>query len=173
MLKNSFVMRKFIALFSVALILGACTHNQNPKTIYIVRHAEKQLTGEDPLLSLTGQLRAKKLAQILVDKDIQHVFSTDFVRTRSTAEPIVQAIQLSTELYNPKNQDDLVEILKKRKGNALVIGHSNTVNKLVNYFVSDSLKFDDLTDLEYDFIFEVKLEKNTSTVIRRLYKDFQ
>jgi len=165
-------MRQLIAFLSLILILGSCSPDQNPKTIYIVRHAEKQLTGENPPLSQTGELRAKKLAQILGDKDIQHVFSTDYIRTRTTVEPAAQAAGLNIEQYDPKNHDSLVQILREREGNILVVGHSNTINQLANYFVGESPKFDDLTDLEYDFIFEITLEKNSSSVARKLYKEF-
>lgn len=166
-------MRKFIVSLSLALILGGCTQNQSPKTIYLVRHAEKQLTGDDPPLSMTGHLRAKRLAQILAEKEIKQVFSTDFVRTRSTAEPTALIAQLTVETYHIKSQDALAQILREREGNTLVVGHSNTINKLANYFVLDALKFEDLKELEYDFIFEIKLEKNKSKVIRKTYKDYQ
>jgi broad specificity phosphatase PhoE len=165
-------MRQFITLLSLLFVLGSCAQNQVPKTIYVVRHAEKQLTGENPPLSQTGELRAKKLAQILADKNIQHVFSTDYIRTRSTVEPTAQAAGLTIEQYDPKNHDSLVQILREREGNILVVGHSNTINQLANYFVGEFPKFDDLTDLEYDFIFEITLEKNSSSVTRKLYKDF-
>ncbi|MFN3760622.1 MAG: hypothetical protein ACK4SF_15540 [Algoriphagus aquaeductus] len=60
----------------------------------------------------------------------------------------------------------------RRWGDILLVGHSNTVSQLANYFVSDGEKFADLTDLEYDFIYVVTLEKNGSKVERKVYKDF-
>jgi len=54
----------------------------------------------------------------------------------------------------------------------LVVGHSNTVSQLANFFVGEGDKFPDLTDLEYDYIYVVTLESNSSTVLRKLYKDF-
>ncbi len=165
-------MKYLLLFFAVVLLFVSCSPKQNSKTIYIVRHAEKQLVGSDPQLAQSGQLRAKKLAQILVDKNIKHIYSTDYIRTRSTAAPTAEAAGLTIEIYDPKNHDALVEQIRTLEGNVLVIGHSNTVNKLANYFVDKVEKYDDLTDLEYDFIFEVTLEGSSATVKKKLYKDF-
>ncbi|RZS95990.1 phosphoglycerate mutase family protein [Cecembia calidifontis] len=151
-----------------------CSPKQEPKTIFLVRHAEKQLVGDDPQLSVAGTVRAKKLAQILADQKIQHIFSTDFIRTKATAQPLIEAQSgLSIEIYDVKKHDDLVKELRQRKGNALVIGHSNTIHHVANYFVQEGDKFPELEDIEYDFIFVVTLEKDgSSKVERRVYKDF-
>jgi broad specificity phosphatase PhoE len=153
-------------------MLGACTSQNSPKTIYIVRHAEKKLEGNDPELAYVGGVRAEKLAQILEKEEIKHVFSTDYIRTRNTAKPTAERAGIEIEIYDPKNQDALVEELRKREGNILVVGHSNTVSQLANYFAGDGGKFADLTDLEYDFIYVVTLDKNASKVERKVYKDF-
>ncbi|MFN3760618.1 MAG: SixA phosphatase family protein [Algoriphagus aquaeductus] len=165
-------MKNLLLLFSLLLILGACTSPNSPKTIYIVRHAEKQLVGNDPELAYVGGVRAIKLSQILEKENIKHVFSTDYIRTRNTVKPTAEKAGVEIEIYNPNNHDALVEELRKREGNILVVGHSNTVSQLANYFVGDGEKFADLTDLEYDFIYVVSLEKNGSKVERKVYKDF-
>lgn len=165
-------MKNLLLLFSLLLLLGACTPQNSPKTIFIVRHAEKQLVGNDPELAYVGGVRALKLSQILEKEDIKHVFSTDYIRTRNTAKPTADQAEIEIEIYDPKNHDALVEELRKREGNILVVGHSNTVSQLANYFVGDGEKFADLTDLEYDYIYLVTLEKNGSKVERKVYKDF-
>ncbi len=165
-------MKKLFLLFSLLLLLGACTSPNSPKTIYIVRHAEKQLVGNDPELAYVGNVRALKLAQILEKEEIKHVFSTDYIRTRNTAKPTADKAGVEIEIYDPNNHDALVEELRKREGNILVVGHSNTVSQVANYFVGEGEKFADLTDLEYDFIYVVTLEKNGSKVERKVYKDF-
>jgi broad specificity phosphatase PhoE len=159
-------------LFSFIFILGACTSPNQPKTIYIVRHAEKQLVGDDPELAYAGGVRAKKLAQILKDQEIRHVFSTDYKRTRATVAPVAAVAGVEIEVYDVTNHDAFVEQLRKLDGNVLVVGHSNTVSQLANYFVGEGDKFADLTDLEYDYIYIVSLGSNTSSVTRKVYKDF-
>ncbi|WP_111669267.1 SixA phosphatase family protein [Algoriphagus litoralis] len=165
-------MKNLLLLFSLIFILGSCTSPNQPKTIYIVRHAEKQLVGNDPELSYAGGVRAIKLAQILEGKEIKHIYSTDFVRTRNTALPTAEGAGVPIQIYDPSNPDALVEQLKTLEGNILVVGHSNTVSQLANFFVGESEKFADLTDLEYNFIYVVNLESNSSTVERKVYKDF-
>ncbi|MGY6743815.1 MAG: phosphoglycerate mutase family protein [Cecembia sp.] len=162
-----------MALFLI-VFFQFCSPKQEPKTIYLVRHAEKQLVGDDPELSVAGSARARKLAQILADQEIEHVFSTDFIRTKATAQPLVDAQPgLSIEPYDVKKHDDLVKELRNRKGNALVVGHSNTIHHVANYFVESGDKFPELEDIEYDFIFVVTLEKDgRSRVERKVYKDF-
>ncbi len=165
-------MKNFILLFSFLLILSACTAQNSPKTIYIVRHAEKQLEGKDPELAYIGEVRAKKLAQILEKEAIKRVLSTDYTRTRNTAQPTATAAGLTLEVYDPKNQEALVADLRASEGNVLVVGHSNTVSQLANAFVDEGEKFADLNDLEYDFIYVVTLEKNGAKVVRKTYKDY-
>lgn len=165
-------MKHYFLLFSFLLILSACTAQNSPKTIYIVRHAEKQLEGQDPELAYVGEVRAKKLAQILEKEGIKRVLSTDYKRTRNTAQPTAAAAGLVVEYYDPKSQETFVSDLRSSEGNILVVGHSNTVSQLANAFIDEGEKFADLTDLEYDFIYIVTLEKNGAKVMRKTYKDF-
>lgn len=166
-------MKNLIYIFAVILFLGSCTSQNNPKTIYIVRHAEKQLVEDpDPELLQVGQVRAKKLAQILENQEIMHVFSTNYKRTRMTVQPTAEQAGLEIQSYDPSNQDALVEQLRSLEGNILVVGHSNTVSQLANYFVGEGEKYEDLKEIEYDFIYEVRLEKNGSSVVRKLYRDY-
>jgi broad specificity phosphatase PhoE len=166
-------MKNLLLLFTLVLLIVSCTSQNSPKTIYVVRHAEKQLVDNpDPELAQVGYLRAKKLAQILQNQEIKHVFSTDYKRTRLTAQPTADQAGISIQSYDPSNHDELVEKLKSLDGNILVIGHSNTVSRIANYFVGEGGKFEDLQDIEYDFIYEVSLKKNGSSVVRKLYKEY-
>lgn len=165
-------MKNLILLSLVLLFLASCSPSPKPKTIYIVRHAEKQLEGDDPELAQVGQIRAQKLAQILSDKNIKHIYSTNYIRTKSTAKPTADQQGLEIQVYDPRNHDELVEKLKTDEGNILVVGHSNTVGQIANYFVGDAEKYKDLEDIEYDFIYVVTLDDNSSSVERKTYKDY-
>lgn len=165
-------MKSIFTLLIFSFLLLACSPKQEPKTVYIVRHAEKILEGDDPGLSVAGTARSKKLAQILGQKEIQHIFSTNTIRTKTTAQPLADAVGLTIEIYDAKNHDDLVRELRERTGNILVVGHSNTVNHLANYFVGSGEKYPELQDIEYDFIFEVSLKEDGSKVERKVFKDY-
>lgn len=166
-------MKIALSFFCLIFLLLGCGAKQESKTIYIVRHAEKLLDKEDPLLNVAGTVRAKKLGQIMSDKEIAHVFSTNTLRTKATVQPLVDQNGLEIEIYDAKKHDDLVKELRNRKGNVLVVGHSNTVHHLANYFVGKSEPYPELTDIEYNFIFVVSLNPDgTSLVVRKIYKDF-
>lgn len=166
-------MRNLLVLGVLILALVACQSKQKPKTIYLVRHAEKQLVGDDPELGVAGTARSIKLAQILAERDIRHIFSTNTIRTKSTAQPLAAANGLEIELYDSKEHDALVKELRNREGNVLVVGHSNTIHHVANYFVGQGEKYPELTDIEYDFIFEVILDAGGgSSVVRKIYKEY-
>jgi broad specificity phosphatase PhoE len=166
--------QKILFAFFIIISIQSCSQKQEAKTIFLVRHAEKQLVGDDPELSVAGTARAKKLGQILSDKNIANVYSTNTIRTKATVQPLVDAQNgLRIEIYDSKKHDELVKNLRSRKGNAVVVGHSNTIHHVVNYFVGNEDKFPELEDVEYDFIFIVTLEKDgSSKVERKLYKEY-
>lgn len=166
-------MKRHLFILLLCIAVFSCGPNQEPKTIYIVRHAEKILVGDDPELNVVGTVRSKKLAQILEEKNIQYIFSTNTIRTKATVRPLADKLGISIETYDVKNHDDLVKDLRTLKGDAVVVGHSNTIQHVVNYFVGSGEKYPELEDIEYDFIFVVNLSENgVSTVERKLYKDF-
>lgn len=163
---------KLLPLIFAVCLLAACSPRQSPKKIFIVRHAEKQLTGTDPELTYAGTVRATKLAQILSDQDIKHVFSTDYIRAKKTAEPTATKAGVEIQRYQPSAQEELVQQLKSLEGNILVVGHSNTVSKLANEFVTNGDDYKDLEDLEYNFIYEVTLGEKESSVSRKTFRDY-
>jgi len=166
-------MKALIGLLLICFLMISCKSEKKEKTIYIVRHAEKQLAQDpDPDLAQVGYIRAKKLAQILKDQEIKHIFSTNYKRTQLTAQPTAEQAGLEIQSYEPSNHDELVDKLHELEGNVLVVGHSNTVSRLANYFIWEGEKFNDLTEDEYNFIYEVKLSKDGSAVLRKLYKDY-
>jgi broad specificity phosphatase PhoE len=162
-----------IAITALAFFIS-CSQKQESKIIYLVRHAEKQLVGDDPELSVAGTARAKKLGQILADKNIANVYSTNTIRTKATVQPLIDAQNgLTIQIYDTKKHDELVKNLRSVKGNAIVVGHSNSIHHVANYFVGKDEKFPELEDVEYDFIFVVTLEKDGSAKVeRKLYKEF-
>ena len=100
--------------------------------IFIVRHAEKSsATDKDADLSPQGQKRADTLANILKDSQIVAVFVTEFKRTQETAAPIAKAAHVSPTVVSAKDTGGLVGELRALNGNALVVGHNNTIPDLL------------------------------------------
>lgn len=167
-------MKNILLILLGGLLLVSCGTSPEPKTIYIVRHAEKMLVDNaDPELSQVGMVRSKKLAQILADKDIKHVFSTDYKRTKWTAQPTADQAGGQIETYDPRDQETFAEKLKGLEGNILVVGHSNTAPRLANILIGGGgSPYPDLTDVEYDNIYILEYKENGFSASVKKYGDF-
>jgi len=152
-------------LTCILLLLLSCSvernlsqQEKNTSTIYLVRHAEKMDDSKDPHLSEEGKQRARSLVTVLKDSAISTVFSTDYKRTRQTAAPVSEAMNLTTELYDPRDNSPLIRKLEMLSGgNALVVGHSNSTPALVNQILGIE-KYESLGHEEYNKLFVLKCD---------------
>jgi broad specificity phosphatase PhoE len=123
-------MKRLALILSVPLLLAAVA--DAAPVIFIVRHGEKASTGgNDPDLSPEEQKRADALARILKDSQITSVFVTEFKRTQETAAPTAKATHVSPTVISANDLGALVEKLRALNGNALVVGHGNTIPDLL------------------------------------------
>jgi len=159
-------------LFLVCLLISLTASSQ---TYYIVRHGEKavvepgsDMMANNPPLSEAGVARANKLRELLKGEKIDFAFSTNTIRTRTTAEPTVKQNNLTIETYGPRPDAAFIDKLKTLKGNVLVVGHSNTVDDIVNMLLNEQ-KLTDLPDSEYDNLFIVTIKNGTATLERRKF----
>lgn len=155
-------MKIAVYLFLLTL-LSACGN-----TFYIVRHAEKArplagmsvIDGRDPPLTDSGNLRALALKDRLKGENIRYIFSTNYKRTISTAKPLDEyLLDVQTQVYNPSEDSSnaFVQRLKAiRKGNVLVVGHSNTIDDLANLLCGSKVVAGDLKDTDYDNLYKIK-----------------
>jgi broad specificity phosphatase PhoE len=121
---------KTLALFLLAFASVSVASAQ-PVAV-IVRHAEKATDGgNDPDLSLAGRARADALARILKDSGITGIFTTEFKRTQETAAPTVTSAHVTPTVVAAKNTAELVARLHQLNGNALVVGHGNTIPDII------------------------------------------
>ncbi|NOT50846.1 MAG: histidine phosphatase family protein [Chitinophagaceae bacterium] len=153
---------RYLLILLTAFIACSCGN-----TFYVVRHAEKApplagmsvLEANNPPLSDSGAIRANDLKNCLISENIQHIFSTDFKRTRNTAEPLRQLTNSPLIIYNPKKDSTaaFIERLKAiTKGNVLVVGHSNTIDDIANMLTGETVVPGDLKDSEYDNLYVIK-----------------
>ena len=155
-------MKRILVFIAVLLVLSIPTKAQNITRIWIVRHAEKLTDNPkntNPDLSETGFKRAEDLKNYLSNKKIDFIYSTPYKRTEETVDPLAKQKTIKIESYNPKEQQTLVSEIKSLKGNhgILIVGHSNTVLEIARNFGFD-IKPKDLSDEDYDFIFEITLK---------------
>ena len=100
--------------------------------VVIVRHAEKAVIGgNDPGLSSAGRVRAEALARILKDSGITAIFTSEFKRTRETAAPTATSAHVSPTVVAAKDTDALLAKLHQLNGNALVVGHGDTIPNII------------------------------------------
>jgi broad specificity phosphatase PhoE len=121
---------KTLALFLLVFV-SVSTASAQP-IVVIVRHAEKAANGgDDPDLSSTGRARANELARILKDSGITAIFTTEFKRTQETAAPTATSIHLTPTVVAAKDTAALVTKLHQLNGNALVVGHGDTIPNII------------------------------------------
>lgn len=161
----------FILIFTFCLCGNAvATDESQIYTLYLIRHAEKELdTGRirnpDPVLTEAGKNRSARLAWWFRDKRIKDIWSSDYHRTRDTAKPIVEQLGLALNSYDPGNQLHLVKQLSERKHNALIIGHSNTIPELARFICKCEIAAMD--NSEHDRMIVITVA-NDATMVRTL-----
>jgi phosphohistidine phosphatase SixA len=148
-------MAKYLTLLAITFVLVACSH-----TYYVVRHAEKQQIPQqsDPPLTTNGEAMAQHLKTLLLPKKIKHIFSTNTKRTLATAAPLSEATGIKPVLYGPKPDSAFIQQLKGLKHNTLVVGHSNTVDEIVNGLGNTTYINGDLDDKDYGGLYVVTIK---------------
>ena len=103
------------------------------KTFVVVRHAEAEPESAGPQRQLTplGQRRALDLARLLGETPVKAVYSTQYARTRLTAEPVARAA--GAPLVTVEDIPRTVAALAAAPwgSTTVVVGHSNTVPEIV------------------------------------------
>lgn len=99
-------------------------------TYYLVRHAEKLKDQDDPGLTEAGRVRAEALSELLINKGVTKIYSSDYKRTRDTAQPLADDLGLEVIIYDPRNLPGMAAQLLSETGVILVVGHSNTTPQL-------------------------------------------
>jgi broad specificity phosphatase PhoE len=147
-------------LFAAILTILALAVPAAAQTIFIVRHAERAdggtggatMMASDPDLSEAGRARAEALVNLLKDARITSIYTTQYKRTRQTAEPLAKAIGVTPTEVPAADTAGLIARLKAG-GNALVVGHSNTVGQVIEQLgATEPVK---LADQDYDNLFVV------------------
>jgi broad specificity phosphatase PhoE len=152
-------MNRKLLLLVPLFYLTSCGH-----TYYVVRHAEKaqpstsvtMSTPNNPPLSEEGKARALALSERLKSKKIRYIFSTNTIRTLTTAEPLSKRINITPVIYGSVPDNAFISKLRSLQSNALVVGHSNTIDDIVNELCNDVKVNGDLRDEEYDHLYVIK-----------------
>jgi len=134
------------------------------KTVYLVRHGETCTEqGSNPHLSVSGTERANELARVLMEVELESIYSTPFNRTIETASPVAesQGVDVSQVSVGSGFLAALAEKIKTSTDRVvLVSGHSNTTPALVNLLIGTEFK--DLNELDFDRLYVVTLHEDGS-----------
>ncbi|HVZ55710.1 MAG TPA: phosphoglycerate mutase family protein [Chitinophagaceae bacterium] len=149
----------------VILIFGACVSSCSQR-IYVVRHAEKledrqpgpsTMMRTDPELSEAGRVRALNLRDLLESRHIRYIFSTGYRRTEATVRPLSEYVGIPITYYRNDSLQDFIDRIRSiRRGNVLIVGHSNTVDDIINGICQTRQIASDLPESEYDRLFVIK-----------------
>jgi broad specificity phosphatase PhoE len=156
---------KYLLLFT--LVLGAQPEMSSKTsdeifTIYLIRHAEKDLlpqNSSDPELTECGQKRAESIRLFFDSVSLDKVYSTNYIRTKNTAQPTAASKKLDITLYDSERLEDLAKRLIENQEDALVVGHSNTTAVLAGLLVGEELRNIDLD--VYDQIYQVVISRKS------------
>ncbi|MDH5475402.1 MAG: histidine phosphatase family protein [Cyclobacteriaceae bacterium] len=165
LLKKHLLLLYFIVLSSISFAQS----EEGITTIILVRHAEKMVSDSaDPDLSPSGIERALRLKQLLINTNIDAIYSTNFLRTKNTVLPLSEALHLEVKLYDPRNREITDVFLSKHEGETILIsGHSNTTPQMVNTLINQQ-KYTSLDEKEYSKIFIVNISKQKETKVIEL-----
>ena len=146
------IKRLVFSFVVLSVVLSTATAQS---TIFIVRHAEKADATKDPDLSEAGRARAEALAKMLQDANITAIYATEFKRTQQTAAPLAKALGITVTTLPAENSAALIAKLRSSNGNALVVGHGNTIADLIKAFgISEPIN---IAENDYDNLFVVVL----------------
>jgi len=149
-------------IFSIGAIAFASVAQAQPPVIFLVRHAERAAVSghvpSDTGLSREGNARAADLAQALKDAQITAIYTSEYKRTKETAEPLAKSLGIRPEVIQSDDFRTLIAKLKALRGNALVVGHSNTLPQIINALEVRSRVT--VAETEHDNLFMVVMDRS-------------
>lgn len=161
-----------LVVLGVSAAAGSALAQQ---TVVLVRHAERADSkpgapasmASDPDLSDAGRARAETLAAMLKDAKIATIISTEYKRTRQTAEPLAKALGLAVTAIKASESANVVKAVRAASGNVLIVGHSNTIPDVIKALGAPPPE--EIRDDEYDNLYVLTLGP-TPTVVRLHFK---
>lgn len=138
-----------------------------------MRHGETEGTGGDPYLSATGQARAEHLADLLRDKSVAAILTSQYHRTHDTAVPTANAagIQIQARVVDQSNIAtygmQLATEVRDMHRAVLVVGHSNTVPDTVMALANQTVPA--IAETEYNRLYTITIAHGVATLDAATY----
>ena len=131
-------------------------------TYYFIRHAEKNISDKDdidPSLVIDGILRAAKWSFVFNNIKFDAIYSTDFLRTKETAQPTAEKNNIDITLYDPTNIDTNAFLESTKGQTVLIVGHSNTTPMFVNAIIGEE-KYEQIEETINGNLYIVTISKS-------------
>jgi broad specificity phosphatase PhoE len=143
---------RIITTSIVIIALGIAVLPSAPaqEVVYLIRHAEQALEGYDPPLTEAGHQRAKALAAILRDAEIDVIYTSQYRRTNQTGEAIARALDIPLETMSRCDVEGLVTRLRTRHADdsVLIVSHSGIIPLILREF--GYLQYVSISKADYD-----------------------
>jgi broad specificity phosphatase PhoE len=164
------VIRKSIVLLFLIFLTAAFAQSEsNITTVILVRHAEKSTTPkDDPLLTDAGKTRAAHLADMLSNAGVQAIYTSQFERTKLTAEPIAKKLSINPTIIDAAKSDEFANTIRSKNAGqtVLVVGHSNSLPEIIHALNGPEIP--ELDDQEYDSFFVLSVPESGESKLLKL-----
>ncbi|NNK83858.1 MAG: histidine phosphatase family protein [Flavobacteriaceae bacterium] len=158
----TFILVALLTLPSFSQEEATQEEKEQTTTYYFIRHAEKNRSNKDdkdPPLVINGQLRAAKWSLVFEHVQFDAIYSTDYNRTRETAQATSEMQNVYITIYNPRDIDVKSFILDTKGKTVLVVGHSNTTPMFVNAVIGED-KYKQINDTNNGNLYIVTISKS-------------
>lgn len=117
---------------ALIIILVAAPRSGAQQAVYLLRHAEK-LGGNQDGLTNEGKEHAKALARLLKEAKIKAIYTSEFERTKQTAEPLAAALKLKPIPMPHDKPAMTVDRIRTdhRQDVVMVVGHSDSIPAMI------------------------------------------
>lgn len=126
--------RPIAALLPLLTLAASATAAPQPLPVdyYVMRHLEKA-QGQDPGLTEEGRANARRLVKFFrlrADRP-RAIYVSNTRRAHETAAPLALALHLTLREYEVSDTPALIARVRAGPGRALIVGHSDTVPKII------------------------------------------
>ena len=171
--KSLLTLFTIIPLLILGLIFIGCSGKIKKDTvvIYLVRHAEKDLTNTtaNPPLTAEGEARAQNLIEEFKKVPLAGIHSTSYDRNMNTVAPLAAEKGVDIENYSAHDWHPMLDQMKIQKGSAfLICGHGDNLLPMIDY-LNVKRPISELGHLEYDKLFKVTIVDDSAMIEMTIY----
>jgi phosphohistidine phosphatase SixA len=143
----------------------AATCTDWPDAVYLLRHAEKTASTDDPRLSPAGWQRAGGLPAALAGVKVGAIFVSDQQRTQQTAMSLAADTGVKPVAFKQKDIDGLAQAICESSANSglavVVVGHTTNLPKVMAKIGVPNNAIPTIKDTDFGDLFVVDTNAHT------------